>query len=165
MNQISGNNSLGTTKPGTPNLFGMNFQALSVAQKDASNNGGIATNGTPSSGLIDALEHTDASIGKIVNILKQQGKFDSTLIVLTAKHGQNPRLGTATLIPENTFTDALTKAGITVNQATQDDIALLWLKDQSRASIATTVLKQLANPAIDTVYSGGALLAAGFGNP
>ncbi|WP_298921460.1 alkaline phosphatase family protein [uncultured Nostoc sp.] len=165
LNQIAGNNSLGTTKPGTPNLFGMNFQALSVAQKDASNNGGIATNGTPSSGLIDALEHTDASIGKIVNTLKQQGKFDSTLIVLTAKHGQNPRLGTATLITGNTFTDALTKAGITVNQATQDDIALLWLKDQRRASIATTVLKQLANPAIDTVYSGGALLAAGFGNP
>ncbi|MHC5833835.1 MAG: hypothetical protein ACYT04_000000102010, partial [Nostoc sp.] len=25
LNQISGNNSLGTTKPGTPNLFGMNF--------------------------------------------------------------------------------------------------------------------------------------------
>ncbi|MBN3948593.1 MAG: alkaline phosphatase family protein [Nostoc sp. NMS7] len=57
LNQIAGNNSLGITKPGTPNLFGMNFQALSVAQKDASNNGGIATNGTPSSGLIDALEH------------------------------------------------------------------------------------------------------------
>ncbi|MDF5739303.1 MULTISPECIES: alkaline phosphatase family protein [unclassified Nostoc] len=165
LNEIAGKNSRDTTKPGTPAIFGMNFQALSVSQKDASSNGGIATNGTPSSGLINALEHTDASIGKIVNTLKQQGKFDSTLIVLTAKHGQNPRLGTATLIPENTFTDALTKAGIIVNQATQDDVALLWLKNQSQASTATTVLKKLANPAIDTVYSGGALLAAGFDNP
>jgi hypothetical protein len=39
---------------------------------------------------------------------------------LTAKHGQNLREETATLISENTFTDVLEKAGITVNQATPD---------------------------------------------
>ncbi|MEH2122849.1 alkaline phosphatase family protein [Nostoc sp.] len=165
LKQIAGKNSQGTTTPGTPAIFGMNFQALSVAQKDASSNGGIAADGTPSPGLINALEHTDASIGNIVNALKQQNLFDSTLVVLTAKHGQSPRQGTATLISENTFTDVLEKAGITVNHATQDDIGLFWLADQSQADTATTLLKNLNNPAINEILSGNALQQAGFGNP
>ncbi|MEH2312861.1 MAG: alkaline phosphatase family protein [Nostoc sp.] len=165
LNQIVGKDSQGITNPGTPAIFGMNFQALSVAQKDASSDGGIAADGTPSPGFVDALQHTDASIGNIVNALKQQNLFDSTLVVLTAKHGQNPREGTATLISENTFTDVLEKAGITVNQATQDDIGLFWLADQSQADTATTLLKNLNNPAINEVLSGDALQQAGFGNP
>ncbi|MEA5505716.1 alkaline phosphatase family protein [Halotia wernerae UHCC 0503] len=165
LNQIVGKDSQGTITPGTPALFGMNFQALSVAQKDASSNGGIAADGTPSSGFLDALQHTDTSIGNIVNALKQQNLFDSTLVVLTAKHGQNPREGAATLISENTFTDVLEKAGITVNQATQDDIGLFWLADQSQADTATTLLKNLNNPGINEVLSGNALQQAGFGNP
>ncbi|MBD2523712.1 alkaline phosphatase family protein [Nostoc sp. FACHB-133] len=165
LNQIAGKDSQGITTPGTPAIFGMNFQALSVAQKDASSNGGIASDGTPSPGLINALEHTDASIGNIVNALKQQNLFDSTLVVLTAKHGQSPRQGTATLISENTFTDVLEKAGITVNHATQDDIGLFWLADQSQADTATTLLKNLKNPAINEILSGSALQQAGFGNP
>ncbi|MDZ7964035.1 MAG: hypothetical protein RM368_03520 [Nostoc sp. DedSLP03] len=91
--------------------------------------------------------------------------FDSTLVVLTAKHGQSPRQGTATLISENTFTDVLEKAGITVNHATQDDIGLFWLADQSQADTATTLLKNLKNPAINEILSGNALQQAGFGNP
>lgn len=165
LNQIAGKDSQGITTPGTPAIFGMNFQALSVAQKDASSNGGIAADGTPSPGLIDALEHTDASIGNIVNALKQQNLFDSTLVVLTAKHGQSPRQGTATLISENTFTDVLEKAGITVNHATQDDIGLFWLADHSQADTATTLLKNLKNPSINEILSGNALQQAGFGNP
>ncbi|MEH2175995.1 alkaline phosphatase family protein [Nostoc sp.] len=165
LNQIAGKDSQGITTPGTPAIFGMNFQALSVAQKDATSNGGIAADGTPSPGLINALEHTDASIGNIVNALKQQNLFDSTLVVLTAKHGQSPRQGTATLISENTFTDVLEKAGITVNHATQDDIGLFWLADQSQADTATTLLKNLKNPAINEILSGSTLQQAGFGNP
>lgn len=97
--------------------------------------------------------------------MKQRNLFDSTLVVLTAKHGQNPREGTANLISENTFTDVLKKAGITVNQATQDDVGLFWLADQSQADTATTLLKNLNNPAINQVLSGDALQQAGFGNP
>ncbi|MBH8576797.1 alkaline phosphatase family protein [Nostocaceae cyanobacterium CENA369] len=165
LNQIAGKDSQGTTTPGTPAIFGMNFQALSVAQKDATSNGGIATDGTPSPGFIDALQHTDTSIGNIISALKVQNLFDSTLVVLTAKHGQNPRQGTATLIPENTFTDVLEKAGISVNHATQDDIGLFWLAEQNQVDTATNLLNNLKNPAINEVLSGNALKQAGFGNP
>lgn len=165
LNQIAGKDSQGTTTPGTPAIFGMNFQALSVAQKDATSNGGIATDGTPSPGFIDALQHTDTSIGNIISALKVQNLFDSTLVVLTAKHGQNPRQGTATLIAENTFTDVLEKAGISVNHATQDDIGLFWLAEQNQVDTATNLLNNLKNPAINEVLSGKALKQAGFGNP
>jgi len=166
LNETQGLNSFWNTKTEVPSIYGMNFQALSVAQKDL--NGGIAADGTPSAELEDALKHTDQSVGQIVAELKKQGLFDSTLVVLTAKHGQNPRLGAATLIKDDIYTNALQSAGIEVAQATQDDVSLLWLKDPSQASDAANVLNSLkdANPqaAIDTVYSGDNLTQAGFGN-
>jgi hypothetical protein len=41
-----------------------------------------------------------------------------------------------------------------LSEATQDDIGLFWLADQSQADIATTLLKNLKNPAINEVLSG-----------
>lgn len=167
LNEIKGLNSLGTASPGVPALFSMNFQALSVAEKDPA--GGIATDGTPSPEFADALKHTDTSIGRILNGLKENHSFDSTLVLLTAKHGQNPRLGSATVLAENTFTDALQNAGIDVIHATQDDVSLLWLKDQTQAGQAAGVLEALktANPnaGINQVLFGKGLEQAGLGNP
>jgi hypothetical protein len=163
LNQIKGLNSQGTTQSGVPAIFAMNFQALSVAQKDRVH-GGIAADGTPSAELEDALKHTDESIGQIVAALKQNGLFDSTLIVVTAKHGQNPRLGAATLLKDDLFTNALSQAGIEVAQATQDDIVLLWLNQPGQVSAATTALNAMkaadSNTPIDTVLSGAALQQA-----
>jgi len=166
LNEINGLNSRGTTQTQVPNLFGMNFQAVSVGQKVLS--GGIAADGTPSTDLEAALKHTDQSIGEIVNALKQNNLFDSTLIVLTAKHGQNPRIGSATLVKDDTLTNALEGFGIQVAQATQDDVALLWLKDPNQTQEAADVLnllKQDNNPGIDTVFYGNSLQQAGFGTP
>ncbi len=167
INEINGLNSLGITSAAVPAIFGMNFQALSVAQKDV--NGGIAADGTPSAELEDALKYTDQSVGKIIDALKQQGLLDSTLVVVTAKHGQNPRLGSATLIKDDTYTKALESVGIQVVQATQDDVALLWLNNQQQANDASQVLnivkKINPNSGIDEVYAGDDLQKAGFGNP
>lgn len=166
LNEIKGSNSQGTAVMVVPAIFGMNFQAVSVAEKDLAN-GGINADGTPSAELEDAIKHTDQSIGKIVNALKQNHLFDSTLVVLTAKHGQNPRVGAATLLKDSVYTDALKNAGIKVAQATQDDIALLWLDDQTQAGDAANILNSLkaSNPEIDTVLAGDDLQKAGFGNP
>ncbi len=166
LNEIDGLNSRGTQKTAVPNLFGMNFQAVSVGEKVLS--GGIAADGSPSADLISALQHVDQSVGELINELKQQGLYDSTLIMLTAKHGQNPRLGSAKLVKDDVLTNALQGFGVTVAQATQDDIALVWLKDSSKAPEATAILnllKQVNNPGIDQVYSGDSLSQIGFGNP
>jgi arylsulfatase A-like enzyme len=159
----------------------MNFQAVSVAQKAQAGGIDVDSNGNeiPSAEFTDALTHTDQSVGQIVQALKKNNLFDSTLVVVTAKHGQNPRLGSATLVKDSIITDALKAAGIGVAQATQDDVSLLWLKDQSQANEAAQVIQALqaqnqtcggtvqqnCNPAIDKIFSGDGLVNAGFGNP
>lgn len=167
LNEIQGLNSVGTTTTGVPAIFSMNFQAVSVAQKDLAN-GGISADGTPSAELKDAIKHTDESIGKIVDALKQNNLFDSTLVAVTAKHGQNPRLGAATLLKDDIYTNALEQADIKVAHATQDDVALLWLDNSSQTTDAANILNSLkdsnSNSGINTVLAGDSLQQAGFGS-
>jgi arylsulfatase A-like enzyme len=169
-----------------PALFGMNFQAVSVAEKDAL--GGIqllpnGQEGAPSTFLQAALEHTDASIGRMVQALKAQGIWDSTLLVVTAKHGQDPRVGQGGLMHAGTLTNLLSSAGIGVAQTTEDDVSLLWLQNQKQTAAAVKVLKDFqqtgtldvffqgvpqqlpASQVIDKILFGQLLVNAQLGNP
>ena len=89
LNQIDGLDHTGANKVGAPALFGMNFQAVSVGQKLAGVGYGDLY-ATPTNGLADALAHTDQSIGKMLSKLQANGLTASTLVVITAKHGQTP---------------------------------------------------------------------------
>lgn len=167
INEINGLTSSGEPSDlavkGPPAIFGTNFQAVSVSEKLPGN--GIATNGTASAGFIEALQHTDASIGKIFDALKQNNLFDSTLLVLTAKHGQNPRLQPATLLKEDTFTAPLIAAGITVVHNIPDDASIIWLQDPKQAPKAKEILTKLNNPYVEKILIGYDLVKFGFGNP
>jgi hypothetical protein len=97
LNEIDGRTHLGTRKAPVPNILGMNFQAVSVGQKLIEKINGtkvfggyLDAAGTPSAALMDAIEFIDASIGEMANELKKQGLLDTTLIIITAKHGQSP---------------------------------------------------------------------------
>jgi len=94
LNEIDGKKHNGNGRTRVPNLFGMNFQAVSVGQKlieaNAGSGGYLDAAGTPSELLTQEIEFVVASIGKMVEELKQTGHLDSTLIVITAKHGQGP---------------------------------------------------------------------------
>lgn len=93
LNEIEGKNHLGTSKTRVPNIFGMNFQAVSVGQKLIENGikgGYLDAEGTPSENLLTEIQFVDKSIGEMVDTLKEQGLFESTLIIITAKHGQSP---------------------------------------------------------------------------
>jgi hypothetical protein len=80
----------------------LDLQAVSVAEKETvaeSTNpkykngyygGGIDANGNARPDLVTAVNHTDQSIGLILNALQAQGLASSTLVILTSKHGQNP---------------------------------------------------------------------------
>ena len=73
----------------------MNFQAVSVGQKLIEKSNGVTGGyldaaGTPTEALLGEFKFVDASIGAFVNELKEKGLYDSTLIVITAKHGQSP---------------------------------------------------------------------------
>src|SRR5438067_163189 len=89
INEIDGKDHTGTLTVGVPVLFGMNFQALNAAKKDSLGGGYADDLGTPNSALADALAHTDASIGRIVTELTNQGLILTTAIIITAKHGES----------------------------------------------------------------------------
>ena len=167
LNRIDGKTGLGDAAQATPAISYMNFQAVSVTQKLGSNatgTGGISiVNGVEvvNPALQDALSHTDASVGQIVAELKARGQDGNTLLILTAKHGQDPRIGAAAQNSSNTIPNALAAAGIKVAQATQDDVALIYLVDQSQAAAAAAVIQNLGPSAgIDTVLAGSQ-----FGSP
>src|SRR5215831_17676109 len=93
LNQIDGKTHLGNSKAPVPNLFGMNFQAVSVGQKliEGGVKGGyLDAAGTTSLKLQDEITFVDDSIGQMVAELRRQGLLETTLIIITAKHGQSP---------------------------------------------------------------------------
>jgi hypothetical protein len=113
LNEIHGLDHSGGTHVGTPAIFGMNFQALSVAQKirmtpatligpDANGNYTTSTaqpggyqrvNGqlVPGPVLSSALDYVDAQLGRMVSQVHKDGLTGSTTIIVTAKHGQSPQ--------------------------------------------------------------------------
>ena len=166
LNEIDGKNHLGTKTTKVPTVFGMNFQALSVGQKliEASNGvtgGYLDAAGTPSAALLTEFQFVDASIGAFVSELKKQGLFNSTLIVITAKHGQSPidpsryvgqtingtspvtLLSNAGFIPFSESTNNPTGIG-----PTEDDVSLVWLKSSFDTNDAVSILE--ANPSTTT---------------
>src|SRR5439155_5501600 len=96
VNQINGLDHRGAAAIGVPTLFGMNFQAVSVGQKLDMSSVGNGKGGyepitlAPSAALQTALQHTDASIGTMVSALEARGLLESTLIIVSAKHGNSP---------------------------------------------------------------------------
>ena len=163
VNQIHGKDHLG--QPATvPALFGMNFQAVSVVQKST---GYKDAAGTPTDALMAAMDFVDQSLGTLVTELKAQNLWTSTLFIISASHGQSPidpalvqRLPTS-LLP-GLVEDV--QAGL-LAQATQDTVALLWLKDQTQtAAVAKHLLDNKDKAAIDHLVTGADLVAM-FGDP
>ena len=166
LNEIDGWDHLRTRKTQVPTIFGMNFQSLSVGQKliEASNSttgGYLDAAATPSTALLSEFQFVDASIGAFVSELKKQGLYDSTLIVITAKHGQSPidpsryvgqtingtspatLLSNAGYIPNSESTNNPTGIG-----PTEDDVSLLWLNSPSNTAAAVAIIE--ANPSATT---------------
>lgn len=184
LNEIDGRNHLGTRKTRVPTIFGMNFQSLSVGQKfiETSNNttgGYLDAAGTPGPALLDEFKFVDASIAAFVNELKARGLYDSTLIVITAKHGQSPidpsrfvaqkRVGTtpATLLSDAGFIPDSESANGNGIGPTEDDVSLLWLKSPSDTDDSVKILEDNGGPngiALGQIFYG-ASLSLNFNDP
>ena len=164
LNEIDGKTHLGDAKAPVPNIFGMNFQAVSVGQKlieKGVKGGYLDAAGTPTPKMMDEITFVDDSIGQMVNELKERDLLDSTLIIITAKHGQSPidthrfqELGKgisttpADVIagflppppsPENPNT--LPKGMLGPIGPTQDDVSLLWLAPGASVTNAVSALE------------------------
>src|SRR5262249_50466543 len=106
LNEIDGKQSDGATlnPPRVPAIFGMNFQAVSVGQKLVDSHTPPLTGGyvdplstfptgqigVPSPSLLSEIQFVDAAIGTLVSGLKAKGLYQSTTIIIGAKHGQSP---------------------------------------------------------------------------
>ena len=171
LNWIDGKTHLGGGMlKGVPNVFGMNFQAVSVGQKliEAQPNIGVTITGgyldaagTPSAALLDEFKFVDASIAAFVSELKKQRLYDSTLIIITAKHGQSPidpslykrQAGANGISPATVISNDLHAAmppsedpnGSGIG-STEDDVSLLWLTDPSYTDAAVALLEANAGP-------------------
>jgi len=202
LNEIQGLNHEGTKHVGVPAVFGLNFQAVSVGQKLLVDNsdGGCAADtdpavngkqggytdglGTPSAVLSYGLKKTDDALWQFINALKKAGIYDSTLIIVTAKHGQSP-INLAKLTKPGHFADLVcTVSDCSTSEAAKiitdagnnciegpcgwvqdDDIVLIWLPDQSKTKLVAAYLNQNAKALyIDEVMSGEALKLK-FGDP
>jgi predicted AlkP superfamily pyrophosphatase or phosphodiesterase len=164
VSEIGGMDHSGAKQTQVPVLFGMNFQAVSVAQKIE---GYQDAKATPSAGLQGALEHTDASLQKMLDALQAQKLADSTAIILTAKHGQSPIDPAKRKIIDKKLVPGLVNgvAPDLLAAISADDSALIWLSDQSKTAAVVKVLKANAAQAGIVKVLSGKDLAPMFGDP
>jgi hypothetical protein len=150
LNEINGKTHSGMAAAPRPALLGMNFQTVSVGQKLIEKSlhltGGYADSiGTPTLPLLNEIEFADASIGDMVAALKTNGIYDSTLIIITAKHGQSPVDSARYLGISNSTGDPISTSPATILDGfgclpfsespsnptgigpTEDDVSLVWL--------------------------------------
>jgi hypothetical protein len=177
INEIKGMNHDGTAKTKVPEIFGMNFQAVSIGEKLIYQHGAVATGysesggyvdsvGTPSASLLQEIEFIDTSIGQMVTELTTEKLIDSTLIIITAKHGQSP-VDSSRYVkdgsddPATLLSTFLAPSENSAIGPTEDDVALLWLANSSASNVATAVgmLETMSPPTsniagIGEIFSG-----------
>jgi len=152
LNWISGFDHSGATRPGTPAIFGMNFQTVSTAEKlplsDGLTGGYLADGKTPGPLLTRALDYIDAKVGAMVKAINDRHLDRSTVIILTAKHGQSPQTPSAlTRIADSKVMADLNAAWVAAGHtgdlvafSINDDGMLVWLNDRSGAGFAKDFL-------------------------
>jgi arylsulfatase A-like enzyme len=139
--------------------------------------------GTPTDVLAYGLQKTDEALGSMIQALKQRGLYDSTLFIVTAKHGQSPINPTKINKPGHfadlvaTLPDAATNPGAMAIASANacatgpcgfvqdDDIALIWLQDQSKTQAVVDYLNANAKALFIDEVLGGDELKLKFNDP
>lgn len=186
LNEIEGRSHLGTAKTKTPTIFGMNFQAVSVGQKliEGDTKGGyLDAAGTPTATLMGEIQFVDDAIGEMVNKIKDRGLYESTLIIITAKHGQSPIDPNLYQATPGKSSNGLSPATLISNQlhaamplsedpnnangigSTEDDVSLLWLTNSSYTLPAAQLIEQNASTVKLGMLFYGPSVALNYGWP
>ena len=162
LNWIGGRTHLGDARQAVPQIFGMNFQAVSVGQKLIENGvlGGYTNAaGMPTEAMLGEIRFVDAAIGQFVSALRRNHLYESTTLIVTAKHGQSP-VDTHRFfpIPGKNGLNGTPPSGVLgaaflpdseLNQIgpTEDDISLLWLSPGASTADAVGLLESNASAA------------------
>lgn len=153
--EIEGRTHDGRKAAPVPQLFGLNFQEVNVGQKLY---GYADAQGMPSSPLEQVMINLDRLMGRIASALRKNRLLDSTLVILTAKHGNGPiDPGKLRHVDEQAIETAIGKAG-TPAHVTADRSALIWLEDRSKTSmVASALQRQARRLRIDRLVYGESL--------
>lgn len=175
LNWINGRTHNGSAPAPRPEIFGMNFQVVSVGQKLIEKSlkltGGYEdAQGTPTPSLLSEIEFADTSIGEMVAALKANGIFDDTLIVISAKHGQSPVDSSRYLGISTKAGDPITTSPATILESlipfsespanangvgpTEDDVSLVWLSNSAQTADAVGMLES-QSPSTDNIAGIG----------
>jgi hypothetical protein len=184
VNEINGKTHLGTANAPVPTILGMNFQAVSVGQKlispksatrtDANTGGYEDAQGTPRPVMLGEIEFVDAAIGQMVDALEDNHLLHSTVIIITAKHGQSPIDPNRFFpIPGNSGKNGTPPSGIIGSLLpavyndpnnglglAEDDISQIWLANSNRTGDAVTDLENAGTAiGLGQIYFGSSLSA------
>jgi hypothetical protein len=170
LNEIAGKTHKGAAAQ-MPALFGMNFQSVYIGQ--SLNEPTVGAGGyknaaaLPSDELQGEIEFVDNSIGDIVNALKTAGRYDKTLIIITAKHGESPidptrYVADGNNTPATLLGDAIPFSESPLNPtgigATEDDVSVLWLNTGASVAAAVELLETDATEiGLGEIYYGPTL--------
>ena len=173
INKIDGFSADGSRLSAVPTLLGMSFAAVEVAQK-LPTGGYVDALATPSPLLLQAFQHVDFSIGRILTELNTQHYIEKTLVILTAKHAQAPMdatllrtevapVGSEVVNPlpfvqiADPNVDAVFASFTNPNSSrspatsghvqTNGDVGLVWLQDQNNVNVSN-VVQMLSDPLI-----------------
>jgi len=170
LNEIAGKTHAGAAAE-IPAVFGMNFQAAyigeSVSEPGVGTGGYQNAAGLPSTELLKEVEFVDASIGDIVNALKDAGIYDDTLLIVTAKHGESPidpslYVADGSNTPATLLGSAIPYSESPLNTtgigATEDDVSVLWLNKGASVNTAVELLEKNATAiGLGQIYYGPTL--------
>jgi arylsulfatase A-like enzyme len=117
--------------------------------------------------LLKEIEFVDASIGDIVNGLKNAGIYDDTLLIVTAKHGESPidpslYVADGANTPATLLGSAIPYSESPLNStgigATEDDVSVLWLNKGASVNAAVELLEKNATAiGLGQIYYGPTL--------
>src|SRR3984893_2127806 len=139
--------------------------------------------GTPTAVLAYGLQKTDEALGSMIQALKQRGLYNSTLFIVGAKHGQSP-INPAKVNKPGHFADlvaalpdaatnpgaiAIARAGACAKGpcgfVQDDEIALIWLQDQTQTKAVVDYLNANAKALFIDEVLGGDELKLKFNDP
>jgi hypothetical protein len=156
LNEIAGKTHSGTPAA-IPALFGMNFQSVYIGQSvvEPGVGGGGYQNAAalPTGRLLNEIEFVDASVGEIVAALQRAGLYETTLLIITAKHGDSPIDPTRYVADGSNTPATLLGSAIPFSEsplntsgigATEDDVSVLWLKQGASVHDAVQLLESNA---------------------
>jgi predicted AlkP superfamily pyrophosphatase or phosphodiesterase len=161
INEIDGMDHTGKVRVGVPAIFGMNFQAVSMGQKLPGAFGYTDASATPTANLLEAIDHTDRSIGRMLEELEAKGLSNSTLVIVSAKHGDTPIDPSKREAADLSIIPAAVngvKEGLLASARQDGSVALIWLTDQSRTGdVVAALRKQQEKGSIQEIIAGEAL--------